>query len=156
MVLVIKSGQDVALERYIFSLQTVVQPGPSEMSRWNKDMVYVISSRRFLANQTNLQLQNSKLVAISCVAATLSFISCKVKFSRGAIGRSAAGWLAFSPYFHIFHISLTPAIEDMSFGIFLELQDGASPSAFKGSVSCSALSGSQINVTVNNRIHRHG
>lgn len=34
-----------------------------------------------------------------------------------------------------FHTSQTPAVDDMSFGIFLELQDGASPAASKGSVS---------------------
>ncbi|CAE6387168.1 unnamed protein product [Rhizoctonia solani] len=95
MVLVIKSGQDVALERYIFSLQTVVQPGPSEMSRWNKDMV-VQNSLPFLALPQHFR---SFLVKLSLVEAQLGDL---------------------------------PPDEDMSFGIFLELQDGASPSACKG------------------------
>ncbi|KAF8711799.1 HORMA domain, partial [Rhizoctonia solani] len=94
MVMVIKSGQDIALERYIFSLQTVVQPGPSEMSRWNKDM-------------------SSKFVAVSRVAPAFSFVSGKVNPG--------------------FPFSLTLIAEDMSFGIFLELQDGVSPSACTGS-----------------------
>ncbi|GAB1524537.1 hypothetical protein RhiTH_007691 [Rhizoctonia solani] len=107
MVMVIKSGQDIALERYIFSLQTVVQPGPSEMSRWNKDM-------------------SSKFVAVSRVAPAFSFVSGKVKFSRGPIVRPAIRCPGF-PF------SLTLIAEDMSFGIFLELQDGVSPSACTGS-----------------------
>lgn len=55
MVLVIKSGQDVALERFIFSLSTVVKPGPSEMSRWNKDMVYVRGATRSILTQSSVQ-----------------------------------------------------------------------------------------------------
>ncbi|CAE6501519.1 unnamed protein product [Rhizoctonia solani] len=97
MVLVIKNGQDVALERFIFSLQTVVQPGPSEMSRWNKDMV-VQNSLPFLALPQHFR---SFLVKLSLVEAQLG--------------------------------DLPPDVEDMSFGIFLELQGGASPSASKGS-----------------------
>ncbi|EUC55500.1 mitotic spindle assembly checkpoint protein MAD2B, putative [Rhizoctonia solani AG-3 Rhs1AP] len=95
MVLVIKNGQDVALERFIFSLQTVVQPGPSEMSRWNKDMV-VQNSLPFLALPQHFR---SFLVKLSLVEAQLGDL---------------------------------PTDEDMSFGIFLELQDGAGPSASKG------------------------
>ncbi|KAL5639343.1 hypothetical protein ACGC1H_006751 [Rhizoctonia solani] len=95
LVLVIKNGQDVALERFIFSLQTVVQPGPSEMSRWNKDMV-VQNSLPFLALPQHFR---SFLVKLSLVEAQLGDL---------------------------------PPDEDMSFGIFLELQDGASPSASKG------------------------
>ncbi|KAH7334242.1 DNA-binding protein [Rhizoctonia solani] len=94
MVLVIKNGQDVALERFIFSLRTVVQPGPSEMSRWNKDMV-VQNSLPFMALPQHFR---SFLVKLSLVEAQLGDL---------------------------------PPDEDMSFGIFLELQDGASPS--KGS-----------------------
>ncbi|CAE6353439.1 unnamed protein product [Rhizoctonia solani] len=96
MVMVIKSGQDIALERYIFSLQTVVQPGPSEMSRWNKDMV-VQNSLPFLALPQHFR---SFLVKLSLVEAQLGDL---------------------------------PSDEDMSFGIFLELQDGVSPSACTGS-----------------------
>ncbi|CAE6495022.1 unnamed protein product [Rhizoctonia solani] len=96
MVLVIKNGQEVALERFIFSLSTVVQPGPSEMSRWNKDMV-VQNSLPFLALPQHFR---SFLVKLSLVEAQLGDL---------------------------------PPDDDMSFGIFLELQDGASPSARKGS-----------------------
>ncbi|CUA75748.1 mitotic spindle assembly checkpoint protein MAD2B [Rhizoctonia solani] len=96
MVLVIKNGQDVALERFIFSLQTVVQPGPSEMSRWNKDMV-VQNSLPFLALPQHFR---SFLVKLSLVEAQLGDL---------------------------------PPDEDMSFGIFLELQDGTIPSASNGS-----------------------
>ncbi|KAJ1301728.1 hypothetical protein OPQ81_008961 [Rhizoctonia solani] len=95
MVLVIKNGQDVALERFIFSLRTVVQPGPSEMSRWNKDMV-VQNSLPFLALPQHFR---SFLVKLSLVEAQLGDL---------------------------------PPDDDMSFGIFLEFQDGANPSANKG------------------------
>ncbi|CAE6461438.1 unnamed protein product [Rhizoctonia solani] len=112
MVLVIKNGQDVALERFIFSLQTVVQPGPSEMSRWNKDMV-VQNSLPFLALPQHFR---SFLVKLSLVEAQLGDLP-------------TDGTYYSSPGFHT---SQTPAVEDMSFGIFLELQDGAGPSASKG------------------------
>ncbi|CAE6535424.1 unnamed protein product [Rhizoctonia solani] len=98
MVLVIKNGQDVALERFVFSLQTVVQPGPSEMSRWNKDMV-VQNSLPFLALPQHFR---SFLVKLSLVEAQLGDL---------------------------------PPDEDMSFGIFLELQDGTIPSASNGSAT---------------------
>ncbi|KAG9079586.1 hypothetical protein FRC06_007638 [Ceratobasidium sp. 370] len=39
MIVVIKDNRDVALERFIFSLRTVVEPGPTEMNRWDKDTV---------------------------------------------------------------------------------------------------------------------
>ncbi|CAE6426823.1 unnamed protein product [Rhizoctonia solani] len=113
MVLVIKNGQDVALERFIFSLQTVVQPGPSEMSRWNKDMV-VQNSLPFLALPQHFR---SFLVKLSLVEAQLGDLPSDGK--RFALPG--------------FHTSQTPVVEDMSFGIFLELQDGANPSAGNGS-----------------------
>lgn len=96
VVLVIKNGQDVALERFIFSLHTVVQPGPAEMSRWNKDMV-VQDSLPFLALPQHFR---AFLVKLSLVEAQLGDL---------------------------------PPDEDMSFGVFLELNEGAVPSAGKGS-----------------------
>ncbi|CAE6470837.1 unnamed protein product [Rhizoctonia solani] len=114
MVLVIKNGQDVALERFIFSLRTVVQPGPSEMSRWNKDMVYGNLSCHFLAYHSPwlTSVQNS----LPFLALPQHFRSFLVKLS---LVEAQLGDL--------------PPDEDMSFGIFLELQEGASPSASKGS-----------------------
>ncbi|CAE6432863.1 unnamed protein product [Rhizoctonia solani] len=120
LVLVIKNGQDVALERFIFSLQTVVQPGPSEMSRWNKDMVYVSPPCRFLAHHTD-------------ITAVLLLVLARVQ--------NSLPFLALPQHFRSFLVKLSlveaqlgdlPPDEDMSFGIFLELQDGASPSASKG------------------------
>ncbi|QRV97321.1 mitotic spindle assembly checkpoint protein MAD2B [Ceratobasidium sp. AG-Ba] len=39
MIVVIKDRNDVALERFIFSLKVVVEPAPIEMNRWDKDTV---------------------------------------------------------------------------------------------------------------------
>ncbi|KAB5588906.1 Mitotic spindle assembly checkpoint protein MAD2B [Ceratobasidium theobromae] len=106
VVLVIKSGQDVALERFIFSLSTVVKPGPSEMSRWNKDMVYVRGATRSILTQSSVQ--------------------------------DSLPFLALPQHFRAFLVKLSlveaqlgdlPPDEDMSFGIFIELQDGATPSS---------------------------
>ncbi|KAF8600316.1 DNA-binding protein [Ceratobasidium sp. AG-I] len=96
MVVVIKSGQDVALERFIFSLNAVVQPGPAELSKWNKDSI-IKDALPFLALPQHFR---AFLVKLSLVEAQLSDL---------------------------------PEDEDMSFGIFLELKEDATPSASNGS-----------------------